>query len=76
MLVLTRRDGEKLILEDEMSGLSIAVTVVRINGTTVKLGIDAPPRCRILREELVEDDKPQRSTFGPVPHLPGPRGRR
>ena len=37
MLVLTRRDGEKLILEDEMSGLSIAVTVVRINGTTVKL---------------------------------------
>lgn len=47
MLVLSRKQGEKIIL-----GNGVTVTVVSIKGNCVRLGIDAPPDVRILREEL------------------------
>ncbi len=49
MLVLQRKIGEKLIIGD-----SITVSVVSVDGTRVKLAIDAPPEISILRSELVE----------------------
>jgi len=47
MLVLTRREGEKIMIGD-----SIAVTVVRMGGDKVRLGIEAPNEMLILRGEL------------------------
>ena len=47
MLVLTRREGEILIIGDE-----IKVQVCRIKGKQVRIGVEAPKALRILREEV------------------------
>ncbi len=47
MLVLSRRENERLRLGD-----SIVVTVVRVSGDRVRLGIEAPSNMVVLREEL------------------------
>ena len=44
MLVLSRRESERIRLGD-----SIVVTVVKLAGDRVRLGIEAPPDMRILR---------------------------
>ena len=52
MLVLSRREGEKIIIGD-----SVAVTIVRLSGEKVRLGIEAPEDVLILRCELeVQND--------------------
>ena len=47
MLVLSRKDRESIIIND-----NIRVTVLRIDGNQVKLGIDAPPEVSVDREEI------------------------
>ncbi len=47
MLVLSRRENERIKL-----GNSIVVTVVRVAGDRVRIGIEAPPDVIVLREEL------------------------
>ena len=47
MLVLSRKENERLRLGD-----SIVVTVVRLQGDKVRLGIEAPADVLVLREEL------------------------
>jgi carbon storage regulator CsrA len=47
MLVLTRKLGEEILIGD-----NIRITVARINGNRVALGIGAPDSVRILRAEL------------------------
>jgi carbon storage regulator len=47
MLVLSRRESERIRL-----GPSIVVTVVRVSGDKVRLGIEAPRDVLVLREEL------------------------
>ncbi|MFO0906446.1 MAG: carbon storage regulator [Pirellulales bacterium] len=47
MLVLTRRESERIRVGD-----SIVVTVVRVSGDRVRLGIEAPAHVRVLRDEL------------------------
>jgi carbon storage regulator len=49
MLVLTRKAGERIIVDE-----SIAITVVSIRGNRVRVGIDAPMGVSIFREELTE----------------------
>lgn len=51
MLVLSRKPGEKIQIDD-----NIFITVVRIGPNTVRLGIEAPPEMNIRRNEL--EDKP------------------
>ena len=53
MLVLTRREGETLIIELP-SGETIEVTVLGIKGNQVRIGTDAPDDIAIVREELLE----------------------
>ena len=48
MLVLTRKLNEKVRIGD-----SITVTVLRMKGKTVRLGIEAPNNVNVLRGELV-----------------------
>jgi carbon storage regulator len=47
MLVLSRRERERIKLGD-----SIVVTVVRVAGDKVRLGIEAPSNIVVLRGEL------------------------
>ncbi len=54
MLVLSRKESEKIKL-----GESITLTVVRVSGDRVRIGIEAPKDMVILRRELEEDDKTQ-----------------
>ncbi len=49
MLVLTRKVGERIQLGD-----NITVTLVKINGNVVRLGIDAPSEMAVVRQELTE----------------------
>ena len=57
MLVLSRKESEKIMLGDE-----VVLTIVRISGDRVRLGIEAPSDMLILREEL--DSEPTNSTAG------------
>lgn len=50
MLVLSRKIGEKIIINDE-----IEVVIIDSNQSTVKLGINAPKSVRIFREELYKE---------------------
>jgi carbon storage regulator len=47
MLVLSRKVGERILIGDR-----VTVTVVRISGGGVRLGIEAPPEMAVIREEL------------------------
>jgi carbon storage regulator len=47
MLILTRRIGETVII-----GENIKVTVLRVQGSQVRVGIDAPKDVTVLREEI------------------------
>ena len=52
MLVLSREKNEVIHI-----GESIEVTVLRIGGDKVRLGIVAPQEMKILRSELVDGDQ-------------------
>jgi carbon storage regulator len=56
MLVLSRRENERIRLGD-----SIVITVVRLSGDKVRLGIEAPPDVVVLREELEPFGPPGRA---------------
>jgi carbon storage regulator len=47
MLVLSRKQSQRIRLGD-----SIVITVVRVAGDKVRLGIDAPRDMLVLRDEL------------------------
>lgn len=47
MLVLSRKESQKVRL-----GENIVLTIVRVSGDKVRLGIEAPGDLLILREEL------------------------
>jgi carbon storage regulator len=53
MLVLSRREDERIVIDDR-----IVITVVRIQGHTVRLGIEAPKEVSIVRAELERREKP------------------
>jgi len=52
MLVLGRREGERIVCELP-DGSRIWVRIDRIKAGSVRVGIEAPPAVRILREELI-----------------------
>ena len=49
MLVLSRKIGEKIVINDD-----IVLTLVDIRGDKVRLGIDAPRDIPIHRQEVAE----------------------
>lgn len=63
MLVLTRKLMERLYIGDE-----ICVTVVRLEGGQVRLGIDAPRHIAVVRGELAR----RPAALDPTPQEPAP----
>ena len=53
MLVLTRKTGETIQIDDD-----IQITVSEVRGGRVKLSIDAPKCVRIVRKEVLDRDFP------------------
>ena len=68
MLVLTRKADEEILI-----GNDIKITLIRVRGNSVRIGIDAPREVRVVRGELesldtkTEDDteilSPRESVF-------------
>jgi len=52
MLVLTRKQQEKIYIGDQ-----VTITIVRIQGNTVRVGIEAPQNVRVIRGELSPAEK-------------------
>jgi len=59
MLILTRRIGEIVRI-----GPHIVVTVLGVNGSHVRIGVDAPKDVAVHREEVFERIKHERNTAG------------
>lgn len=62
MLVLSRRADESIVFPS----IGVTVHLLRINGSVARIGIDAPPELRVLRQELENTSPPARAT-GPSP---------
>jgi carbon storage regulator len=62
MLVLSRRESQRIKLGD-----SIVVTVIRVAGDRVRLGIEAPLDVVVLREELNARKEPSEPLLLPAP---------
>jgi carbon storage regulator len=61
MLVLTRKLMEKLFIGDD-----ICVTVVRLEGGQVRLGIEAPREVPVFRQELLTNAEKPKSPDTPA----------
>jgi carbon storage regulator len=59
MLVLSRKLGEKIVIDGQ-----IKVTVLKIQGGRIQIGIDAPESIRVLRKELREHKPILERTLG------------
>jgi len=59
MLVLSRKVGERILIGDR-----VTVTVVRVTGGGVRLGIEAPPEMAVIREELQNGREKQETRQG------------
>ena len=47
MLVITRKEGERIVIDD-----TIVITVIESNRRSVRIGVDAPRELSITRREL------------------------
>jgi len=52
MLVLTRKEGQRVVLSN-----GVTIEIKQIRGRCIKIGVDAPKNVKILREEVLEKDK-------------------
>ena len=72
MLIVSRREGEKLMIGDD-----VVISVVEVTGGTVKLGIEAPRSVPVYREELWaavrDENRAAAEAPATLPHVP-PRG--
>jgi carbon storage regulator len=50
VLVVSRKIGERILIGDK-----IAVTVVKISGGAVRIGVEAPTEMAVMRQELAEE---------------------
>lgn len=49
MLILTRRIGESIRIED-----NVTITVLGVKGSQVRIGVDAPREVQVHREEIYQ----------------------
>jgi carbon storage regulator len=56
MLILTRRVGEAVVINEE-----VIVTVLGVKGNQVRIGVNAPKNVSVHREEIFERIKNERN---------------
>jgi carbon storage regulator len=61
MLILTRRVGEAVVIDEE-----VTVTVLGVKGNQVRIGVNAPKSVSVHREEILERIKSERAASGSV----------
>jgi carbon storage regulator len=64
MLVLSRKESQRIRLGD-----SIVITIVKISGDKVRVGIDAPANVLVLRDELEVYEAPPEGAASEAPTL-------
>jgi carbon storage regulator len=62
MLVLSRKESQRIRLGD-----SIVITIVKISGDKVRIGIDAPGDVLVLRDELELREQPSACSLEALP---------
>ena len=67
MLVLSRKESQRIRLGD-----SIVITIVKISGDKVRVGIDAPTDVLVLRDELEPRDQVTEASSAATPSEPMP----
>jgi carbon storage regulator len=50
MLILSRKSGESIVIDGR-----IKVTIIRLEGETVKVGIEAPSQVPVHRQEVYDE---------------------
>lgn len=66
MLVLTRRENEKIVFPE----VGITVELVSISGSRARLGVQAPAEVRILRHEIAEKELGDKPLTFPLKNRP------
>jgi len=61
VLILTRRVGETIMIGDE-----VTVTVLRVKGNQVRLGVNAPKTVSVQREEIFHRIKSESTESTPT----------
>ena len=64
MLVLTRRIGESIQINDD-----VKVTIIEVKGKNIRIGIQAPIETKIYREELflkIKDENQSAASSAPM----------
>jgi carbon storage regulator len=61
VLILTRRVGETVMIGDD-----VAVTVLRVKGNQVRLGVNAPKSISVQREEIFQRIKREAGEASPT----------
>jgi carbon storage regulator CsrA len=61
MLVLSRKAGQQIQIGD-----GIVVTILQLNGNTVRVGIEAPREVRIIRGEIDRKNEPADAEAAPA----------
>lgn len=56
MLVLSRKQGEAIMIGE------VEITIVRVTGGAVRVGINAPKEVKILRKELIDGSSDGRTS--------------
>ena len=62
MLILTRKLGESIIIDD-----NVQISVIEINKNNIKIGVNAPRDLHIYREEVylkIKEENAQSSSSG------------
>lgn len=67
MLVISRKQNESIIIEQENGGELVEIQILS-SDNQVKLGISAPPGCKIWRRELYNTVQSNRTATKAAPH--------
>jgi carbon storage regulator len=68
MLILSRKLGESIVIDG-----SIVVKIMRVDGDTVKLGVEAPPSVAVHRKEVQDEIQNNNKAAALKPGQPLPK---
>ena len=68
MLILSRKVNEKVIINDDIS-----ISIIEIRGDQVRIGIDAPKKVKVFRQEVYDaikaENKAASESVPVIPHI-------